>query len=249
MKTILIILTILIALYLLVWQLLGLWLLIKGFNKRERKSVNRWFLTISLIGLFGIATEWILFFPAWWQRKYGKNSLFWWWMDDSRYDILRPLGLAKDFEVFLNGREETVWLAYKWHRRNRVWNLYTSYSPKQTGKLKVVKMVSDNLTINGEKVKQTWPWAPMARLKYWKNGKEGSQVNNGDDISKRHSIFGDGNFWYEDNGKLYFRYSILEKVRPLYFLFLWKGWRTIQMGTNANRDVSTVKHQKIKTII
>lgn len=245
MKTILIILSVLVILYLLVWSSINIFILIKGFNKRERKSVNRWFLTISLLGIFGILTQWIMFFPAWWLRKRGKKSWFWWWMDDSRYYILRPLGLAKDFEVFLNGREETIWLSYKWHMRNRIWNLYTKYSPKQTGRLKVVKMVSDNLIMNNKKVDQTLSWAPMARLKYWKNGKQGSQVNNGDAISKRHSIFGDGNFWYEDNGVLYFRYSILLKFNYI----IWKGWRTIQMGTNANRHVSTIKHQKIKEII
>lgn len=249
MKTTLIIVLTLVASYLLVWQSVGLFTLIKGFNKKERQSINRWFLTISLIGLFGITTEWFIFPLAWWTRKQGRDSWFWWWMDDSRYDKNRPLGLTKDFEVFLDGRKETFWLSYKWHMRNRIWNLWDKLQPKQTSNLKVVKMISDNLIMNDKKIDQTLSWAPMARLKYWKSGKEGSQVNNGAFISKRHSIFGDGDFWYSDDSNLYFRYSILKIVRPFYFLWLWRGYRTIQMGTNAKRHVSTIKHQNIKKII
>ena len=249
MKTILIIILVLIALYIIIWQSVGLYTLIKGFNKRGRKAVNRWFLIISLLGLFGLATQWIMFFPASWSKGKGKDSLFWWWMDDGRYNKNNPSGLAEDFEVHLNGRKETLLVSYDWHMRNRIWNLQNKLSPTQTGKLSIVKMVSDNLIMNGRKIDQTLSWAPMARLKYWKSGKEGSQVNNGDAISKRHSIFGDGNFWYEDDGTLLFRYSKLKIVRPFYFLWLWKGYRTVLMGTNSNGYVSTIKHQKIKEII
>ncbi len=249
MRTVIIILFILVALYLLVWQSLGLWLLIKGFTKRERKSVDRWFLTISLLGLFGIATEWIMFWPAWWQRHKGKKSRLWWWMDDARFSDIRPSGLAEDFEVFLNGRKETIFLSYEWHMRNRIQNKYNKHSPTQTGKLRVVKMISDNLTMNGKKVDQTLSWAPMARLKYWKNifdSEEGSHVNNGFAISKKYSIFGDGKFWYEDDDKtLFFRYSVLVKYNYLIF----KGWRNIVMGTNARGYVSTIKHKRFKRII
>ena len=245
MKILLTIVLILIALYLVVLATVNIYIIIRGYTAREARAVNSWFFVVSALGIFGYATSWIMFFPAWWFRYLGKKSWFWIWMDDSRYSDLTITGYAEDYEVFLDDHRETIWLAYKWHRRNRIWNLVELCMPMQYGRLTMVRMITDDLVMNGMPMDQMVSWAPMARLKYWKSGRDGAQVNNGDAISKKHSIFGTGFFWYTDNDKLYFRYSKLKIVNYGF----WRGYRTIQMGTNARGYVSTIKHQKIKEIL
>ena len=200
----------------------------------------RWFFIVFIMGVFGILTEWIMFFPAWIFRNV-KLSPFWFWMDNSRLSNTTESGYAEDYEIALNGKKENIWRAYSWHMRNRVWNLNDLFKvPK--GKVVVTKMIADNLTMNGKKVDQLLGWTPMATLKYWKDGVEGSNVNKGEYISKKHSILGKGYFKYRIGKWKSFRYSECKIVNYL----IWRGYRTLKFGTNEKRYAFTIKHNKIR---
>lgn len=212
------------------------------FGFKKARVITWWFAVFFITGLFGILTEWLFFFPAWFLRNI-KFNLFWIWLDDSRLSNTREGGYAEDYEIDLNYKTETIWTAYSWHMRNRVWNLDNWLNPIK-GNRKIIETVIDNLIMNGEKVDQSLSWTPMARLKYFKNGKEGTNVNNGEKISKKHSITGEGFVWTNnDNNRLGFRYSFCE-IRP--FLFFWKRWRILVFGENNKRPVFTIKHKRLK---
>ena len=68
------------------------------------KAYIRWLFVIVGLGLFGILTEWALFFPAWLFRNV-KFSPFWFWMDDSRLSDIRESGYSEDYEIHLKGKK------------------------------------------------------------------------------------------------------------------------------------------------
>lgn len=205
---------------------------------KKKISIFKWLLAVIPIGLFGYATQWIMFFPAYLTRNIPiLKWVFWIWLDDSRIG-------ASDYAVVLNGRKETLWIAYKWHNRNRVWNLVTLFMPKK-GYRFIVENVIDELYMGGKKISQHNTWIPMARVKYWKNGVEGSQINKGDFVSGNHSILGTGFVWEEMNDKLIFRYSFCGKKK---YFFFWERYRVIQLGMNDKRAIFNYKHHKVKPI-
>ena len=209
-----------------------------------KKSIAfmRWSGIVLFLGLFGL-TEFVMFFPAWWTRKTPVVKwLFWIWLDDSRLSDIRESGYAEDYENELNGKKETIWTSYLWHIRNRVWNLDTLINGRKR-KRKTVETVIDHLYMGGVLVNQDLKWIPMARLKYWKNGKEGSNINSGNKISFNHSIFGEGYLWETIGKRLTFRYSYLKKI------FFGKLWLNLVFGENDKRNVFTIKLKRNKQIL
>ena len=202
----------------------------------------RWSGSMLFLGLFGL-TEFIMFFPAWWTKDIPVLKwVFWIWLDDSRF---KGEGYASDYWEFIkkhNTQHENIWIAYKWHIRNRVWNLDTLINRRKR-KRKTVETVIDNLYMGGVLVNQDLKWIPMARLKYWKNGKEGWDVNSGDKISFNHSIFGEGYLWETIGKRLTFRYSLLKPV------FFNKLLLNLVFGENDKRFVFTIKLKINKHIL
>ena len=203
-------------------------------------AFTRWIIVVFFIGIFGILTEWIMFHFAWFTRNTTiLNKVFWVWMDDSRIG-------AEDYRVWLKGSEETWWLAYKWHLRNKVWNLNELFKvpPQFLSGTIITKYVINKLYMNNKKVNQGGYWPQFAGLKFIPTNEDDNiwQVNQGDVISKRTSILGTGYIWYKIGKWQSFRYSQCKIVDYGF----WKGWRTIKLGTNNYRYVLTVKHQKIK---
>jgi hypothetical protein len=220
------------------------------YGASEALVVQKWLIISSLLGAFGIITQWIMFFPAWFLKDWRYNP-FWWWLNDSRFSD-RESGYAHDYEVYLNGIEENIWIAYKWHNRNPIWNLQELFKPNaqdvETGNqdVWVHEMPIDNLhhLYDIDVLKQHGPYEQWAGLKYWKNGISTWQTNSGSDISLDKSIVGEGLMFYWVDDKMYFRYSSCKVVR--YFIF-WKRWRTIKLGYNRYRYVRTLKYQKLQS--
>ena len=210
------------------------------------KGFLRWGFVILVVGLFGILTEWLMFHFGWITRNIPYlNKLFWPWMDYSRL-------VGEDYRVWLSNRgatKETWWLAYKWHLRNKVWNLNNLFkvpNPYEND-WEVVEFVIDNLHKNNleqTKVIQDGYWVASAGLKYIPQHEEDNiwQVNEGDVLSKVTSIIGTGYIWYKVGDWYSFRYSQCKIVN----YGVWKGWRTLKMGTNHKRFSLTMKHQQIK---
>lgn len=244
-----------ILLYLLTWVTYTIWNLTIIKNSKEFKSMQRWFLVVTFLGVFGILTQWIMFFPAWVFRKAKKNP-FWWWLDDSRIDTTRPSGWAEDYEIHLNGRTETIWVAYMWHMRNMIWNLQSYFKVKPqtitSGNQNIIitRMIEDTITDGYlNKLDVDGEYGQFAGLKYWKDGVSTWQTMNGEEISLQKSIIGKGFYFYingdqpiEDN-QLNWTYTSCKLVP---FLFFWKKWRTIQMGMKSKGYSRQLKYQKMK---
>lgn len=214
------------------------------------KAYIRWLFVVLGLGLFGILTEWALFFPAWFLRNVKFNP-FWFWMDDSRLSSIRESGYSEDYEIHLKSKKETIWTAYGWHMRNRVWNLDSLFKPKKqvitigNQNIKVVEFVTDNLhkfNIESTKVKQDGIYEAFAGLKYWKGGVSTWNTNNGNMISIEKSILGKGFIWYKVGKWFGFRYSSCKFVNYV----IWKGWRTLKFGTNSKRFLFSIKFKKDK---
>jgi hypothetical protein len=219
--------------------------MIVHFNDfRKAYAKAKWWTVIYIIGIFGILTEWFMFFPSWYTRKIPLVKwLFWFWLDDSRFKSELSVDLynkySEDYYEFLDHRPETILTAYQWHMRNRVFNMQSLFRPKK-GERNIVETIVDNLTMNGQKIDQGLTWIPMARLKYWDDGLEGPQVNSGAFISKKHSIFGKGYIWETIGNRLTFRYSFLKLIFGLWWNFV--------AGENDKRFALTLKIKKQKPI-
>lgn len=234
--------------YILIVALLGYFVPLLVFvlvhftdNWGKTFSKIKWWTVIYPLGIFGL-TEFVMFFPAWWTRKIPiLKWIFWIWMDDSRIRNknakLPKNKYAEDYYLYLNGDHETVWSAYQWHIRNRIWNLDSLLRPKK-GERKIVETVVDELYMDGKKIDQSLPWVPMARIKYWDDGVEGSNVNKGAFISKKFSIFGKGYVWETIGKRLTFRYSFN-------IPFLWMYLNFIA-GENDQRYVFSFKPKRKK---
>ena len=107
----------------------------------------------------------------------------------------------------------------------------------------MIEVVVDELLMNGKKIDQRKDWVPMARIKYWFDGREGDQLNQGKIASKKHSIIGRQMAWTGVGKWLSFRLSSCKEVR--YFIF-WRRWRTLNFGTNGRRFVFKWKYQKVE---
>lgn len=234
-----------IILFLLLWTIpCWIFLIVHFHNFRKAWAKIRWWTTIYVLGVFGVLTEWVMFFPAWFTRNIPiLKWVFWIWMDDSRFKDKKNKVYSDDYWEFIDGdyTDERIWQAYKWHMRNRVWNLDSLFRPRK-GERKIVETVVDRLYMNGQKVDQSLSWIPMARLKYWEDGVEGSQVNSGAFISNRHSIIGRGYVWETVGKRFTFRWSECKEVK---FLF-WHFWRIMAFGENDKRFVFTVKFKALK---
>lgn len=228
----------------------------------------RWFLVVFLVGLFGLLTAWIVF-PIAYLLKPLKKSLFWIWWDDKRLDRFRPSGYAEDYEIILNEfglTKENFRSAYYWHvSRNRVWNLKELfYIP--FGAETDYEVIIDNLHRDGKIIHDYGNGVQaveQARLKYWTTNSQGEpvsgwNVNKGWAISKEYSTFGESfvefSVWRADGERLIewrsFRYSQCKIVDyKIFGIRIWKGYRTIKIGTNRKRYVDTLKHQNIKPVI
>ena len=234
--------------FVLIWIMPILCFLLVHFRnwRGKAKAKIRWWTVIYFVGIFGILTQWIMFFPAWTTRKWRPKKLwlnpFWFWLDDFRFKDIKKNVYADDYWEYTDGdySKEKFWTSYKWHLRNRIWNLDSLLRPRK-GERKIVETVVDKLTMNGQKVDQSQSWIPMARLKYWKDGVHGDQVNKGDSISKKHSIFGKGYVWESIGKRLTFRYSFLKS-----FMGLW--WNFVA-GENDKRYVFSLKIKRKKLIV
>ena len=90
----------------------GIWIIftitgILTYGFKKTFAVNRWLFVIVGLGLFGVFTEWIMFFPAWGMRNVKFNP-FWIWLDDSRFSSIRESGYSEDYEIHLKGKKETL---------------------------------------------------------------------------------------------------------------------------------------------
>lgn len=218
---------------LLILYLLFMVAVLVKFKNGKDWAIIKWSLVIFSMGIFGFFTEWLMFFPAWYTRNIPLAKwLFWIWLDDSRIG-------SEDHMIFLNGNKETLWNAYKWHLRNRVWNLDGLLRPRK-GERKIIETIVDDLWMDSKKLDQSLSWVPMARLKYWNNGIEGPQVNTGEMFSIKHSILGKGYVWETIGKRLTFRYSFVELRR---FLF-WYVVIVVVFGENDKRVVFTIKIKK-----
>lgn len=223
----------------------------------EKMSMQRWFMVVAFLGVFGIYTQWIMFIPAWIFR-YSDNRYFSWWMDDSRFGNFNGTPWSEDYYYYLNGRAETFWIAYMWHMRNMIWNLQnkkifkvkkqTIYIGNQN--IKIVRGITDELyDLTGSFIKKNTEgiYGQFAGLKYWKDGKSGWQIMNGDKISSIHSIVGNAFYFYENAEQP-------EKYNQLNWTFTetklvktWFGgmrWRTIQIGMKQTGYSRQFKYQK-----
>lgn len=245
---------------LLSWLLFTQWSLRKAKGFKEILSMQRWFFVVTFLGIFGILTQFWMFFPAWYFRN-KKKRYFSWWLDDSRYDKNRPSGLKEDFEIYLNGRKETFWVSYLWHLRNMIWNKQNKYRVKpQTipindlGKpignqnIVIKHLIKDTIKkYDGTKLIVDGIYGQFAGLKYWKNGKSTWNTMNGEQISKEKSILGTGFYFYlnedqpiEDN-QLNWTFTSCKLVK---YWFFWKRWRTIQLGMKQKGYSRQLKYQK-----
>lgn len=229
-------------------------------NKLTPKS--RWILIYTAIGL---ASPFSLLFPIAFQLRFLKKyNPFWFILDDSRKN---PDGtLAEDYRIYLQQFREgkPLWVnseikqiigVLSWHiLRNRVWNLVDSF-PVDNGNptvglqnIRITKLIKDDLkTYNGTKVVQDGPYVAAAALKFvGKPGDDPYQVNRGEIISIEHSIIGEGEIEYTTpSGWIGWRYTSCTLVRPWYLLGA-KRWRTVFLGTNANRYSLKFKHTTVK---
>jgi len=207
---------------------------------------SRWFFIVFLVGIFGLLTEWIMFHPGYLTRNVPYlNKLFWVWMDDSRHQ-------GEDYRVWLSDHgsdKETWWLSYKWHLRNKVWNLNDLFKVKSwyNNEWEITEFVKDELYKNSpgyKKVIQDDYWIEFAQLKYIPQNEDDDiwQVNQGDELSTKTSTLGTGFFWYKIGNWNSFRYSQCKIVNYGF----WRGYRTLKFGTNDKRYIFTIKHQTIK---
>tara|TARA_R110000796_G_scaffold181330_1_gene297936 strand:- start:82263 stop:83006 length:744 start_codon:yes stop_codon:yes gene_type:complete len=242
------------------------------YNKEQRKSIWHWIKGSLLVGAFGFSTAWLIFPLAWLYKSKGADSLLWWWMDDER-EINQ--GWAPDYSSFIlrkgghpNNKKENFWIAYKWHTRNAVWNLKRSKflvnsTPAEIGNNNIERanVVTDKLfrlnhddKLRGShktRLNQDGLWIQSAGLKFipkfpWEDK---WQVNQGDEISYKTSIIGEGFMWFyaKRKDKLMFRYSQCKIVTyKIFGIRIWKGWRTTSLGYDIKSYVLTVKFQKIK---
>lgn len=237
------------------------------YNKEQRKSILKLLGGSVFVGAFGFATAWLMFNFAWIFKSKGKDSWFWWWMDDER-EI--DGAWAPDYSSYIlrkggnpNAKKENWWIAWNWHTRNAVWNLRRSKflvdsTPAEFGNnnINVVEVVIDKLVkFNADgsttKLDQKGRWIIDAGLKFipkfpWEDI---WQVNGGDEISHKTSIIGEGMMWFYAKGKdkLMFRYSVCEIIEyKIFGIRIWKGWRTFKAGYGNKSYVLTMKHQKIK---
>ena len=235
-----------------------------SYNKEEKASIWKLIKNSLFVGAFGILTAWIIFPFAWTLRRFGRNSILWWWMDDDRRNA--DGSYSADYLSYIirkGGVHETFKIAYLWHTRNSVWNLKRKYflvdsTPAIIGNnnIDVVSTPIDGLVrfnSNGTttKIQQDGVWIVSPGLKYipLKEGENIWQVNQGDNISYKTSVMGEGMIWFYSKGKtqLQFRYGHCKNV--IYRIFgieIWSGWRTIKLGYGNMSHVMTVKHQKIK---
>jgi len=235
------------------------------YNKEQKASIWHFIKGSLFVGAFGILTAWIIFPLAWLFRNKGRDSIFWWWMDDERYNS--DGYYADDYLAYLKLHEntyETFLTAYKWHNRNAVWNLkrdkfLVDSTEAEVGNnaIDVVstpidRYVKFNKNATYTKLDQTGIWIVDAGLKFIPESPEMDvwQSHSGDIISYYASIIGEGMMWFRAKGKkqLMFRYSQCEIVQyKLLGIQLWIGWRTIKLGHGNKSYVMTMKHQKIKT--
>jgi len=234
------------------------------YNKEQKASIRHYIKGSLFVGAFGILTAWAVFPLAWVFRKKGKKSIFWWWMDDERFDS--EGNYASDYVAFIileGGAEETFKIAYKWHKRNAVWNLkrdkyLVDSTPAEIGNnnIDVISIPTDNYVQFSEsgsltKLSQTGIWVIDAGLKFIPITPQTDiwQINDGDEISYKTSILGEGMIWFKPKGKeqLMFRYSHCKIIQYKFLgIIFWTGWRTVKLGYGNKSYVMTVKHQKIK---
>lgn len=242
----------------LLWVLFTQWSLRKAKGKKEQLSMQRAFLVVVPLGVFGILTQWIMFFFAY-PFQNMKFRPFSWWLDDSRKDSTRESGWAEDYEVHLNGRKETLIIAYLWHMRNMIWNLSSKFRVKpQTiteGNQNIVltRVIKDTIRkIDGTKLPVDGKYGMFAGLKYWKNGVSTWQTMNGEQISSDKSIIGTGFYFHlngdqlEDDNQLNWSFTTCKKVKTW---VLGTRWLTIQLGMKQNgysRQLKLQKNQEIK---
>lgn len=248
---------IVITLLLIGWIIFSKWTSRNTESKEEKKSMQRWFRIVLLLGVFGVGTQWIMFLPAWYFRN-KKKRYFSWWLDNSRFGDYKGSIYAKDYFIHLDGRKETFWIAYWWHLRNMVWNLQNKKIFKvkpQTIKegnqnIKITRVIEDTIQKkDGTKLVVDGIYGQFAGLKYWKNGKSTWDTMNGEQISAEKSILGTGFYFYNNNdqplddNQLNWTYTSCE-LAP--FLFFWKRWRTIQLGMKQKGYSRQFKYQRQK---
>ena len=216
----------------------------------------KFFIVYSIIF---IAQPLALLFPlAWVLRSLNKFNPLWIVLDDSRKN--KDGSLAEDYRIYRK-RFKIGWLATLfWHvSRNRVYNLVNSFKVKngitspetQKGnqRIRVTKNISDFLfTGRDVHMAQDGVWAIGAGLKYvGQPADDPYQVNHGDVISSRYSIFGKGEIYYiTKDGFKGWRKTSCRIITYNFLLFKVKRWVTLFIGMNSNRYSFKLKFQRLK---
>jgi hypothetical protein len=238
---------------LLFWLLFTQWSVRKAKGWEENISMQRAFFVIAFLGVFGIYTQWIMFFFAYPFRN-NKFRPFSWWLDDSRLGNYLGSKWAKDYYIHLNGRKETFWVAYLWHMRNMIWNLASKFRVKpQTitegnQNIVITRMITDTIRkIDGTKLDVDGIYGQFAGLKYWKDGVSTWQTMNGEQISIEKSIIGTGFYFHingdqpEEDNQLNWTFTSCKKVKTWFFGY---RWITIQLGMKQRGYSRQFKYQK-----
>jgi hypothetical protein len=203
----------------------------------------KWFVITIPLGLVALLTA-PIFYPLW-DLTHWK--IFWIWNDDSRFnEDGTPKG---DYSVYIDkygDGEETFKVRYKWHVRNRMWNLrdwISNYKKGDGSGLTEKEFIIDNITLNGEKVQDGGKWPMICGLKYKVNeGQDPWQGWVGDEIDFKYSIIGKSFMWYKQDSILSFRYS---QCKIVTYLLFWKRWRTIKIASSKNDTTFSFKYQKL----
>ena len=178
--------------------------------------------------------------------KDWKVNPLWVYLDDGAYN--EDGSFAKDYRLWLinnGGLKETFIQRYKWHAfRNSMWNLVDRIKPK-SGEEVIYDMKINKLMFKDKPLlidNDSYPY--VAAIKFIdEEGNSGWNVNQGEYISYDYTIHGTSYFYYKRGGTLYFRYS---QVKVVKYLFFWKRYRTIKLGTNKHRYVLSLKYTKLK---
>lgn len=173
-----------------------------------------------------IFTGWIMFPILYHFRKWIRNiKPFWYYFDDEDE-------FGFDLPWFRPDMKNGFIKAWLWAAlRNPMWNLQTTLGPKQ-GEKKLIEVVKLELKQNDKIVVDPYIFATIKYVD--SNGK--NPGNQGEYLSKEHSILGEVFCWYEIDGTLYFRKSKTYEKN--------NRWYVIQFGTNDDRHLFNRKYSK-----
>lgn len=209
-------------------------------------AVIRWILLAVVLQIFLIPLAYLIFPFSYLLRsplrklrassKLGGWLTVWLWifLDDEEFekqghDYGEPWWIeAKGLK--LDSRWNRFKAAYLWGViRNPAWNQYELIRPKQGDK---ELLYSRNRLLKNGSTPSPYEFAVLK----WVDKDGNYSDNKGEYISKEHSIFGKVLTWYRIKGRVYFRSSLVKKIKNF--------WIELQVGTNDRRYTVRFKIKK-----